>query len=81
MVFMVYLVSAVDRQFTQYGRERGRQNFTCVRLTCLEVVVAVVVIYSQLEFFSIYKDSQSVWSLPLICNSHSIAERGRGQAR
>ena len=32
-------------------RERGRQNFSCVRLTWLAVRVAVVVINSQLAIF------------------------------
>ena len=78
MVFMVCLVSAVDMQFTQYGREIGKkQYFSSVRLIPLTVVVAVVVIYSQLAKFLIYEgwSSWSTWSLRLTCNSHSMAER------
>ena len=83
MVFMVCLVFAVDMQFTQYGREIGEsQNFRSVRLIPLVVVVAAVVIYSQLAKFLIYEgwSSWSAWSLRFTCNSDSMAERqGRGR--
>ena len=75
---MVCLVFAVDMQFTQYGREIGeRQNFSCVRLIWLVVVVAVVFIYSQLATFSINQEwfLWSAWSLRLTCNLHSMADR------
>ena len=75
---MICLVFAVDMQSKQYGREIGKkQNFSSVRLIPLTVVVAVVVIYSQLAKFLIYEawSSWSAWSLRLTCNPHSIAGR------
>ena len=78
---MACVVSVVYLKFSQYGRERGgRQNFSCIRLIWLAVVVALVLIHSQLVIFLVYPEwsSWSAWSLRSTCNSHRMAEREGG---
>ena len=79
MVFVVCLVFAVDMQFTQYGREIGeRQNFSCVRLIWLVVVVALAVIHSQLTIFQLTKNGLHGLSglSGLHANHRVLQERG-----
>ena len=78
---MVWLVSVVYLQFTQYGRERGgRQDFRCVKLIWQLGMLWLWFILSQ-QFLKIFQEwsSRSAWSLWSTCNSHSVAEEGEGK--